>query len=72
MEQVSILLNGEKKTLRKGISVEELLKQFNVTLGAVVVEVNETVLKKDAHPTVRLQEGDRVELVRFVGGGERQ
>lgn len=69
MENISIVLNGEKKSLRKGISIRELLEQFKVPPAAVVVEVNEDILRKESYAEVRLKEGDRVELVRFVGGG---
>ncbi len=69
MGQISILLNGEKKSFQRGITVQELLERFKVPPGTVVVEVNEDILSKESHATVRLEEGDRVELVRFVGGG---
>lgn len=69
MEQIAIVLNGEKKCFPKGISVQELLEQFKVSHGTVVVEVNEDILLKESHATVQLKDGDRVELVRFVGGG---
>ena len=69
MEQMSILLNGEKRSFKRGITVQELLEQFEVPSGTVVVEVNEGILPKESHATVKLEEGDRVELVRFVGGG---
>ena len=68
-EQILVVLNGEKKSLKKGITIEKLLEQFQVPPGTVVVEVNEDILSKDSHATVQLKEGDRVELVRFVGGG---
>ena len=69
VEEIRIVLNGEKRSLKKGITVEELLSQFKVLPATVVVEVNEDILSKDSHATIQLKEGDRVELVRFVGGG---
>ena len=68
-KEISVVLNGEKRSLKKGITVEKLLAQFKVLPATVVVEVNEDILSKESHATVRLEEGDRVELVRFVGGG---
>jgi thiamine biosynthesis protein ThiS len=35
----------------------------------VAIEHNEVVLKRHAFDTTRLQEGDQVEIVNFVGGG---
>ena len=69
MEEISILLNGERRSVRKGISVQELLRQMKVPVETVVVDVNEAVLARESYGTVQLREGDRVELVRFVGGG---
>ena len=69
MEEVSIVLNGEKKSFRMGTTVRELLEQFKVPVGTVVVELNEEIVSKESHARVQLNEGDRVELVRFVGGG---
>ena len=69
MEKILIVLNGEKKSLEKGITIQEPLDLFKVSPETVVVEVNEDILPRESHATIRLKEGDRVELVRFVGGG---
>jgi sulfur carrier protein len=53
-----------------GISVRELLKQRQVKLPDMVsVELNETIVDRAAFDTTLLAEGDRVELLYFMGGG---
>ncbi len=47
----------------------QLLDEFGIRAGRVVVELNLNVLSRDAHETTVLQDGDKVEIIQFVGGG---
>jgi sulfur carrier protein len=49
--------------------VDKLLQSFNLQVKTVVVELNRNILTKDHHETTALREGDRIEIVHFVGGG---
>lgn len=49
--------------------VDKLLQSFNLQVKTVVVELNRNILTKDHHETTPLREGDRLEIVHFVGGG---
>ncbi len=62
-------INGEDKEIPAGLSVSGLLDELGVRPGRVVVELNRDVLPRDAHGSTLLKEGDRVEIVHFVGGG---
>ena len=64
-----VQINGEKKDLREGLSVAELLEELNIRPGRVVVELNRDIIARDAHGATFLKEGDAVEIVHFVGGG---
>lgn len=66
---MQVKVNGEPRELPRGTTVAQLLQALNVLPERVVVEVNLRILKRAEHPTVVLQDGDRVEVVRFVGGG---
>jgi len=66
---VKIWLNGEEREIPDGITVGELLDSLKVVRARVAVEVNLRVVRRADHDTHRLQEGDRVEVVHFVGGG---
>jgi sulfur carrier protein len=50
-------------------NVKELLEELNFLPGRVAVEVNLSVVKRADYVSFRLHEGDRVEIVNFVGGG---
>lgn len=64
-----ILLNGEKKAIESGWTLAELLQKLEITSGSVAVEHNEKVIPRRDLGHVALSSGDKVEIVRFVGGG---
>ena len=64
-----IQLNGDPHELAGPLTVSELLAQLEIEPRRVAVELNVTVLKRDAFDTTTIREGDEVEIVNFVGGG---
>lgn len=64
-----IRLNGQDFPLQEGTSIRQLLEQLKVNSDMAAVEVNLKVVPKGAQATTYLQEGDKVEVIRFVGGG---
>ena len=64
------MLNGDRYEMAAALTVSELLAHLDIDPRRVAVEHNLTVLKKPAYDTTRLAEGDAVEIVNFVGGGE--
>jgi thiamine biosynthesis protein ThiS len=66
---VRILLNGEAREIPEGTSIAALLRTLNLSGSRVAVEWNREVIPRDRHDAAVLREGDRVEVVRFVGGG---
>ncbi|CAH1190868.1 hypothetical protein PAECIP111890_00191 [Paenibacillus sp. JJ-223] len=49
--------------------VDKLLLSFNLQVKTVVVELNRQILTRELHETTPLKNGDRIEIVHFVGGG---
>ncbi len=66
---VTIRLNGKAREVAADITVSGLLDELGLVPGMVVVERNREILARESYATVRLSEGDRLELVHFVGGG---
>lgn len=66
---VSIMLNGESRAVRPGLSVADLLRDLELHPGTVVVERNRTILAREALRAMPVEDGDTIELVHFVGGG---
>jgi len=68
-EELTIQVNGEVRTVGSGTTVKDLLESLDLHPGLVVVERNREILDRDAYGDQTLEEGDRLELVHFVGGG---
>ncbi|AKQ66770.1 Sulfur carrier protein ThiS [Myxococcus hansupus] len=66
---MQVWVNGETREVPEGITLSALLESLQVGGPGVAVEVNAEVVRRARHPEHRLQTGDRVEIVTFVGGG---
>jgi sulfur carrier protein len=66
---MKLILNGEFFETSKTDTITDLLNELNIDPGQVAVEVNLSIIRKADHSTFRLHEGDKVEIVNFVGGG---
>ena len=69
MRMIHIEVNGDDMSFENEVSVAELLSRLSVQGGAIAVEVNRDIVSKKLYDTHRLLDGDRVEIVTFVGGG---
>ncbi len=67
---LQITLNGERRTVAKGLTVEQLLLDLQIAVLGVAVERNRLVVRRAEHAACLLQDGDVVEIVQFVGGGQ--
>lgn len=66
---MKIIVNGEERAFPEGISVAEILKALNIPQVGVAVAVNFEVVQRQALEATRIQEGDRIEIIRAVQGG---
>ena len=67
--QIEITVNGERRQVRGGQTVAQLLKILEIPPGLVAVELDRDILKKDLWDDTRLRGGEQLEIVHFVGGG---
>jgi thiazole synthase len=65
-----ITINAEPRTFPTPLTVGDLLRQLGRDPKRLAVEVNEVVVRRDEQEQRALAEGDRVEIVTLVGGGE--
>ena len=68
---MKITLNGDAKDIPDGLTVKTLLEHLAITPERVAVEINEGIVRKTTYGEVAVREGDRVEVVQFMGGGAR-
>lgn len=66
---MKVVVNGEPYEMRNEGTLEGLLAEMGIAPRTVVVALNDEVLAAASRSARRLQEGDRIELFRFVGGG---
>ena len=64
-----ITLNGEPREMADGHSVASLLADLGIPAERVAVELNLKVVDRQTFPGTPLREGDRVEVIGFIGGG---
>jgi thiamine biosynthesis protein ThiS len=66
---VRIRLNGESKDALDGETLEALLARLGLDPRRIVVERNLEIVPRGRYAEVRIEDGDRLEIVHFVGGG---
>lgn len=67
---MKLIINGEEKQLNENLNVVRLLEEEKVKMPDMVsVEVNGQILKRSEFETTLLKEGDKVEFLYFMGGG---
>ena len=66
---MKVHVNGEEKEIAEGLSLAGLLNELQIRPGRVVVELNRTIIAREAHESTSLKHGDMLEIVHFVGGG---
>jgi thiamine biosynthesis protein ThiS len=64
-----IIVNGETLEMSSVKTIQDLLKELQIDSGRVIVEINLSIIRKSEFSTFKLHDGDKVEIVNFVGGG---
>lgn len=66
---MKIIINGTQKETKEQITLLELLQELSLEEKVMAAAVNMQIVKQNEWQTFRLQEGDKLELLDFVGGG---
>jgi sulfur carrier protein len=64
-----VMVNGRQQAWRPGLTLAELLAGLGVERAAAAVERNEHVVRRADLARTVIEPGDRIEIVRLVGGG---
>lgn len=67
---MKLYLNGSLTEIKSGTTLKELLEKYQINPNTVVIEYNESVVARNTLGATSLQDGDKVEIVQFVGGGK--
>ncbi len=66
---ISVEINGEARQIPPGLNVESLLDWLEIARDRVAVELNRRIVRKAEWGESLIEEGARIEIVMFVGGG---
>jgi thiamine biosynthesis protein ThiS len=62
-------INGEPRDFISALTLDSLLEQLSLRQDRVAVELNRELVPREQWSVTSLAEGDRLEIVHFVGGG---
>ena len=67
--KIKIKVNGKKIIFDNNTSIEKLTKKLKIPLNKVAIELNKKILDKKKLKKIKLNNGDMIEIVHFIGGG---
>ena len=66
---MNVIINGEPEILPDGLTVSEIVIRLDLVGGRLAIERNGEIVPRGRWESVALGDGDKLELVHFVGGG---
>ena len=66
---MKLIINGEERSLENVSSLSSLLVQLRLKADRVAIELNREIAARGSWDSTQLKDGDRLEIVQFVGGG---
>ena len=69
MSQIKIFLNGEEKILAEKTTIDKLIFDLGLDVKKIAIEKDLEILLPENFSQVVLDEGSRIEIVHFIGGG---
>lgn len=64
-----VTINGEERALDRPLSIAQLLADLGLDAGKVAIERNLEIVPRSVYGEITVQDGDRLEIVHFIGGG---
>ena len=69
MLPMKLQINGEERSFSDGLTLAAVVEQLGVKADRVAIELNKIIVRREAWAATKLRDGDRLEVVHFVGGG---
>ena len=69
INKIKIKLNGKNIIIKDNITLLNLLKNFNIPLKKVAIELNHQIVNKKSLGKIKIKKNDKIEVVHFIGGG---
>jgi sulfur carrier protein len=69
MKNITLVVNGERRSVPEVPNVLELLRNLGISENHVAVELNRDIIRRRDWENTPVHDQDKVEIVQFVGGG---
>ncbi len=69
MKKIKIKVNGKVETVLNNSKLSDLLKNLNIPIKKVAIELNQEIIDKKRSSNIKLKSDDKIEIVHFIGGG---
>ncbi|MDY6847706.1 MAG: sulfur carrier protein ThiS [Geoalkalibacter sp.] len=66
---MKITVNGREREVADGLTLAQLLSEMKMDARSLAVERNQIIAEREDFEATVLEDGDRLEIVQFVGGG---
>lgn len=66
---MNLIINGDERTFSSPLTLARLVEELGMKPDRVAVELNRNLVPRQQWPETSLGDGDRLEIVHFVGGG---
>ena len=68
-KKIKIKVKGKVKTVLNNSKLSDLLKNLNIPLKKVAIELNQEIIDKKRTSYIKVKKDDKIEIVHFIGGG---
>ncbi len=69
LKKIKIKLNGRERLVEEKTKLSKLVKNLNIPIKKVAIELNEEIVDKNNMQKINLKKNDKIEIVHFIGGG---
>jgi len=67
---MELVINGKREQLPEGINAAQLVEHLGLEKERLAMEVNEEIVPRSNYANYNFSAGDRIEIVRAIGGGQ--
>ena len=69
IKKIKISINGKLSMINDNLSLLNFIKQLEIPLKKVAIELNQEIIDKNKINKIKLKQNDKIEIVHFIGGG---
>ena len=67
--KIKITVNGKQMQIIPKFTLKSLITKLKMPLNKIAIELNKKIIDKNRISKIRLKNGDKIEIVHFIGGG---